>query len=226
MEISDHPGIHEVTEPEFKYVANMHGNEVVGRFLCLLLMQALLESYGKNMVMTKLVDSTRIHVMPSMNPDGFERSLEGDCNSEHGRRNSHNIDLNRNFPDQYKRSRSSLRRQAETVAVMHWLQQYPFVLSANLHGGSLVANYPFDGNAEMRDKGYSRTPDDATFRYLALAYSKNHATMHKGKPCEKECTNPLMGEEFRDGITNGANWYSLYGGMQVTITFVVAPANL
>lgn len=153
MEITDHPGVHEVTEPEFKYVANMHGNEVVGRFLSLLMIQALLESYGKNMIMTKLVDSTRIHIMPSMNPDGFERSEEGDCNSEHGRRNSHNVDLNRNFPDQYKRSRSSLRRQAETLAMMKWLHEYPFVLSANLHGGSLVANYPFDGNPEMTDRG-------------------------------------------------------------------------
>jgi carboxypeptidase D len=108
MGITDHSGVHEVTEPEFKYVANMHGNEVLGQFLSLLLLQALLESYGKNMIMTKLVDSTRIHIMPSMNPDGFERSVEGYCNSEHGRRNSHNVDLNRNFPDQYKRSRSSL----------------------------------------------------------------------------------------------------------------------
>lgn len=214
MEISDHAGVHEVMEPEFKYVANMHGNEVVGRVLCLLLIQRLLESYGHDPDLTKLIDSTRIHIMPSMNPDGYERALEGDCNSEHGRRNSHNVDLNRNFPDQYKRSRSSLRRQPETLAVMRWLHQYPFVLSANLHGGSLVANYPFDGNPQFTDKGYSATPDDDTFRYLSLAYSRSHKTMHLGRPCEKECTNPLMGEQFGDGITNGANWYSLYGGMQ------------
>lgn len=215
MEITDHPGVHEPTEPEFKYVANMHGNEVVGRFLCILLIQALLESYGKNMVLTKLVDETRIHIMPSMNPDGFEDSFEGDCNSEHGRRNAHHVDLNRNFPDQYsEHNKHMVRRQPETLAVMKWLHEYHFVLSANLHGGSLVANYPFDGNAQFTEKGYSKSPDDATFRYLALSYSKNHESMHKGKPCEKECTNPLMGEEFPNGITNGANWYSLYGGMQ------------
>lgn len=213
MEITDHPGIHEPLEPEFKYVANMHGNEVIGRFLCLLLIQALLESYGKDLSLTKLVDDTRIHIFPSMNPDGFEISEEGDCNSDHGRFNAHRIDLNRNFPDQYT-PHHRVKKQPETLAVMKWLHEYPFVLSANLHGGSLVANYPFDGNAELSDSGYSKTPDDATFRYLALAYSKNHALMHEGKPCEKECTNPLMGKYFENGITNGADWYTLYGGMQ------------
>lgn len=94
------------------------------------------------------------------------------------------MDLNRNFPDQYdgflsnlddederKTSRENLAAEPETSAVMSWIKQYPFVLSANLHGGSLVANFPFDDNEEMKVK-YSPSPDDSIFHQLALTYSK------------------------------------------------------
>ena len=41
------------------------------------------------------------HILPSMNPDGFERATEGQCEGgdlKSGRTNSNAKDLNRNFP--------------------------------------------------------------------------------------------------------------------------------
>lgn len=61
--------------PMFKYVANMHGDETVGRELMIYLAQYLLFNYGKVPEVTELINRTDIFLMPSMNPDGFERSI-------------------------------------------------------------------------------------------------------------------------------------------------------
>jgi len=205
IEISDNPGVHEPGEPEFKYVGNMHGNEVTGRETLLYLMQYLCNGYSSDSEIRRLVDSTRIHIMPSMNPDGYSRAHEGDYDGEVGRNNAHSIDLNRNFPDRFGRTQP--QRQPETLAVMQWLEEYPFVLSANFHNGALVANYPYDDSV-TGEAVYTASPDDDIFRQVSLAYSNAHTTMHLGQPC------PGESEHFQNGITNGAAWYSIDGGMQ------------
>lgn len=50
--------------------------------------------------------------------------------------------MNRNFPDFF--DANNQERQVETRAVMSWLRKFQFVLSANLHDGAKVANYPYD----------------------------------------------------------------------------------
>ena len=207
IEISDNPGIHELGEPEFKYIANMHGNEVTGRETLLLLIQHLCVNYGKMSNVTNLVDNTRIHIMPTMNPDGYAIAQEGDYDGVLGRPNANRVDLNRNFPDRFNRNK--IPREPETVAVMNWIKQFPFVLSANLHNGALVANYPYDNtDGDGSLSAYSKCPDDDIFQQVSLAYSLAHPRMHLGQPCQS-------GEErFPNGITNGADWYSVIGGMQ------------
>ncbi|XP_070205330.1 carboxypeptidase D-like [Littorina saxatilis] len=208
MEVTDNPGKHEPGEPEFKYIGNMHGNEVVGREMLLLLLQLLCDNYGKDAFLTSFVDHTRIHIMPSMNPDGYEMAQEGDASGVTGRANFHHVDLNRNFPDQYRNDGVNHVQEPETVAVINWMTSIPFVLSANLHGGSLVANFPYDDTVQGTSV-YSKSPDDVVFKELAEAYSLAHSTMHEGHPCPA-----LSGEYFTDGVTNGAEWYSVDGGMQ------------
>ncbi|XP_055503029.1 carboxypeptidase N catalytic chain [Leucoraja erinacea] len=228
LELSDRPGVHEPLEPEFKYVGNMHGNEVLGRELLIMLAQYLCEEYNhRNPRVTNLIHETRIHILPTMNPDGYEVAADQgpEMNSYMtGRANAHGIDLNRNFPDlhlaahklQGKNHHISLptdwQRQVEqeTYAVIRWMQNYNFVLSANLHGGAVVANYPFDKAEGPPGRGMYRattstTPDNQLFQKLARVYSYSHGWMHSGTNC---------GDYFLDGITNGASWYSLARGMQ------------
>ncbi|XP_055857349.1 carboxypeptidase D [Episyrphus balteatus] len=221
MEIFAKPGEHIPGVPEFKYVANMHGNEVVGREMLLYLAKYLCEHYLQDERITKIVNSTRLHFLFSMNPDGYEIAKAGDKISAVGRANIHDVDLNRNFPDQYGTDTFNQKQEPEVKAVMNWTLSLPFVLSANLHGGSLVANYPFDDNSYdfqdqinklrigMAGRKANPTDDNKLFQHLAKVYSHAHPTMHLGKPC------PLFKSEiFPDGITNGAQWYSVTGGMQ------------
>lgn len=163
----------------------MHGNEVVGKELLLLLTKYMCERYGVDGRISKLVNTTRMHFLYSMNPDGYEISHEGDKSSANGRSNANNIDLNRNFPDQYGTDKYNAVTEPEVAAVMSWTLSLPFVLSANLHGGSLVANYPFDDNendfndpiarlrmATTMGRKLNPTEDNELFKHLALVYSE------------------------------------------------------
>ena len=202
-------------KPMFKYVANMHGNEVVGRELLLSLPQFLLERYysGHNLEIEALINSTDIHLLITMNPDGFERATIGDCwryDDQSGRKNQRNIDLNRNFPstNDLGKSRNQLfrGREPETRSVMRWILDNPFVLSINFHGGAVVSNYPFD-DSQASTGIISPTPDNDLFKHLATVYASNHEDMFQGVGLCRQ-------DNFTNGITNGAEWYVVKGGMQ------------
>jgi len=210
MVVSRSPYEHMVGKPNVKYVANMHGNEAVGRELMLHLILHLVKSYDTDYYIRWLLDNTRIHIMPSMNPDGFEVAAEGTCAGGQGRYNARGFDLNRNFPDYFKTNNK--RSQPETEAVKEWLSKIQFVLSGNVHGGALVASYPFDNTPSSIFSSAlsspSLTPDDDTFKHLAATYSLNHGRMYLGDPCK------VGAPQFGNGTTNGAAWYPLTGGMQ------------
>lgn len=137
IEFSDNPGKHELLEPEIKLVANMHGNEVLGRQLLIYLAQYLCSEYvlGNQRIQT-IINTTRVHILASMNPDGYELAAsEVEDNSDperanqeghllngwtNGRTNAQNIDLNRNFPDLtsiFYRNRRSRHYRIDHIAI-------------------------------------------------------------------------------------------------------------
>ncbi|CAM4616610.1 unnamed protein product [Leuciscus chuanchicus] len=238
MEISDNPGKHELGEAEFRYVAGMHGNEVLGRELLLNLMEYICQEYKHgNQRIVHLVKETRIHLLPSMNPDGYEMAYKKGSELAGwalGRYSYEGIDMNHNFADlntvmwdaiELETDKSKLINHyfpipeyytseeamvaPETRAVISWMQTIPFVLSANLHGGELVVTYPFDMTKDWAPKEQTPTADDSFFRWLATVYASTNHVM--SNPDRRPCHN----EDFLryNNIINGANWHTVPGSM-------------
>ena len=122
----------DLLKPMFKYVGNMHGDETVGRQMLIYLAHYLVQEYDRNPRVRRLLDTTEIYIMPTMNPDGYAVSSPG-CSKglgffssflgfkPSGRENKNGVDLNRDFPKQFDENnnvnfaRLSSGRQPETV---------------------------------------------------------------------------------------------------------------
>lgn len=175
------------TRPEFKYIANMHGDEIVGREIMLRFIKDCAENYGTDPRLTNLLDKFQIHILVSMNPDGAATATRG---------NGNRYDLNRDFPDfsTSDNQDTPLKRQPETKAVMKWQGEHNFRLSANFHGGAEVVNYPWDTIAD-------RFPEETLVKELSREYAQNAPYI-------------AASTAFSNGITNGYAWYEVDGGMQ------------
>ncbi|XP_060487973.2 adipocyte enhancer-binding protein 1 isoform X2 [Panthera onca] len=192
MEISDNPGDHELGEPEFRYTAGIHGNEVLGRELLLLLMQYLCREYRDgNPRVRSLVQDTRIHLVPSLNPDGYEVAAQ--MGSEFGNWamglwTEEGFDIYEDFPDlnsvlwgaeerkwvPYRVPNNNLpipehylspdaTVSTEVRAIIAWMEKNPFVLGANLNGGERLVSYPYD---------MARTPTQEQLLAAAMAAAR------------------------------------------------------
>jgi hypothetical protein len=188
LKISDNVD-QEEDEPEFKYISTIHGDEIVGVKTCMLLCNYLLANYGTDPQCTQIVDETELWIQPLMNPDGYDRSPRT-------RENAHGVDLNRTFPN-YGEVPSPEGREPEVQVIMNWSAQHTFICSANFHGGALVVNYPYDND----DTGGVHSPDDDMFVYISEQYSQYNPPMWSSS-------------SFFHGITCGADWYMIWGGMQ------------
>ena len=182
----------DIVKPRTLFIANMHGDETVGRELMVYLARHLLTQYGKEQRITNILDNTEVYLMPSMNPDGFENSRRGNANG---------VDLNRDFPDFSSDPSDTVNGRAiETADVMNFHGDMMFNLALNFHGGAVVFNIPWDTTPNSNGKKFG---DDTIIKALA----RNYADL-----------NPSMAQEdggsFDRGVTYGYEWYEVDGGMQ------------
>lgn len=204
MKISDNVNEDE-TEPEFFLGGQMHGDELIGGMVCLRLIDKLLRDYGTDSDVTNLVDNMEIFINPLSNPEGTYIFTPDSVNhsiryTRNGYGWDHFIDINRNFPDANAGEHPDENVYSfETEAFMRYADEHKFVMSANLHSGAELVNYPFDTEQTLP------ADDDwwqmVSAEYVALA--------------RQACNAPeYMTSDFPSGYSNGYAWYTITGSRQ------------
>jgi len=197
IHINNNLGV-EIDEPKFMYTSSMHGDELTGYVLMLRLIDHLLVNYTTDSRIENMVNEIDIWINPLANPDG---TFAGGNNSVYGatRYNANYVDLNRNYPDPEDGNHPDGHAyQTETIVFMDFADEHNFVMSANLHGGAEVINYPWDTWGQ-------RAADDDWWYFVSKEYAD---TAHYYSP-SNYFTYP-----YSSGVSNGFDWYSISGGRQ------------
>lgn len=97
IKISDNAATDE-NEPEVLFTCNQHAREHLTTEMCLHIVQRLTSGYATDPAIKRLVDSTEIWVVPSVNPDGSEYDISGGTfHSWRKNRQGAGTDTNRNW---------------------------------------------------------------------------------------------------------------------------------
>jgi hypothetical protein len=195
IKISDNVLVDEA-EPEFFYTSTMHGDETTGFALMLRLIDYLLVNYGTDDRVTSMVNNLAIYINPNANPDGTYYSGNNTVSGAR-RYNANSVDLNRNFP--YIPS-GGPTPQPETTIMMNFANDRNFVLSANIHGGIELVNFPWD-------TWTSSTNSHADHNWF-YTISRQYADLAQAN----SPAGYFTGED--NGVTHGGDWYVVDGGRQ------------
>mgnify|MGYP003300128047 FL=1 len=187
--------------PKFFYSSTIHGDELTGAVVLLRLSDYLLKNHQTNNEIQNLISNMQIYICPIANPDGVYAGGNNNV-SNATRYNANYVDLNRNFPNpKYGQHPDGEQHQKETLAFMNYSLQEDFDLSINLHTGAEVCNYPWDTWKENE----RRHPDTEWFISLCQEFVS-------------QVRNAGGQNYFSDvtysGITNGGDWYKIYGSRQ------------
>jgi hypothetical protein len=202
LKISDNAEQDEA-EATFFYSSTMHGDEIVGYVLLLRLADSLLNGYGLDSEITRLVNNLEIWINPLSNPDGAY-SKDNDLSLQSSfRYNINDVDLNRDFPIPNKgHANDPTGRAKETGHMMEFLGIHRFSLSSNIHSGMEVVNYPWDNRPVPH-------VDSTWYRFVAGEYAE-----------EAIAVDPeYMFGWPEGGIVHGHSWYQAAGTRQDYIIY-------
>lgn len=187
--------------PKFFYSSTMHGDELTGAVVLMRLADYLLKNHQSNNEIGQLISNMQIYICPIANPDGVYAGGNNNV-SNATRYNANYVDLNRNFPNpKYGQHPDGEEHQKETLAFMQYSLQEDFDLSINLHTGAEVCNYPWDTWYESQ----KQHPDRDWFISLCQEFVSQ---------VREAGGNNYFSDVTYSGITNGGDWYKIYGSRQ------------
>ena len=187
-------------KPSIFYTSTIHGDEVVGYYMMLRLIDLLLTNYNTNSYITELVNNVDIWICPLHNPDGTYYTSDDQINSSPVsiRLNLHGEDLNRSFP-LAGQPLAKPNYEPEVEAMMQFMAAHNFTLAANLHGGAEVFNYPWDSWPSWQ---HSHADAD-WWEYVGHNFADT---------CHNHSMYYMWDED--NGVTEGGDWYVITGSMQ------------
>jgi hypothetical protein len=147
----------EVHRPRLVWDGTTHGNENIGTEACWYFMQQLVGRYGIDPLITQLVNTREIWIIPVINPEGLINRTRGssilaDPNRDYGY--AWNSASGANVPWYSPEARGQ----------RNFMQQHPFVITATYHSGTESVMWPWS---------YSRiaTHDSIAHKELCDRYS-------------------------------------------------------
>ncbi|NPV13672.1 DUF2817 domain-containing protein [candidate division WOR-3 bacterium] len=136
MKISDNPQSDE-NEPVVHFEGDIHGDEKIAWAIVFELIKYLVQNYGTDTLVTRLVNDREIYLLPMYNPDGFIA----------GRRyNGNNVDLNRNWGwmwgDEVNQGAAPFSEPENRAALAH-IWRNPAVIYVSYHAGTTFISHPW-----------------------------------------------------------------------------------
>lgn len=148
-----------------------HAREWIAAIVPICITERLLGGYESDASLRAFVDSTRLWVVPVVNPDGYQYSWNADRYWRKNRRDDHGVDLNRNFSVAFGGEGSSANKRAqtyrgphafsepETAALRHLVRRESIALHIDYHAYGQLLLHPW---------AHTKTPASERDRFAAI----------------------------------------------------------
>ncbi|KAH7981622.1 carboxypeptidase D [Rhipicephalus sanguineus] len=178
-----------------------------GSELLIKLASYLLHEYSRDEAVTRVVNSSEIHILFWLEQVTVSDKPKDDCSGDDRGRELEG------FPDYFDEKTEKFAEQAhmpeQVQLAMQWLKRGTFVLGAHVRGGDGGIAVAYGFHNSVKDSP-NEAPDEDVMRNLSISYANHHPEMKKGTP---NCPGGHLGG-FPGGVINAAAWKRRPGLMQ------------